>query len=67
MGFGELLLITFVVLLFFGAGKLKGLGASLGKAARGFKDTVSPDRPAPSPERAPQGAPRELPPEGPKA
>ncbi len=41
MGFWELLLILFVVLLFFGAGKLRGIGAGLGKAARGFKDAVA--------------------------
>jgi sec-independent protein translocase protein TatA len=67
MGFWELLLILFVVLLFFGAGKLAGVGAGLGKAARGFKDAVKPDRPAPPPGQAPPAAPRELPPEGPKA
>ncbi len=54
MGFFELLFILLVVLLFFGARKLPGLGAGLGKAARGFKDAVQPDRPA---------APREAPPE----
>ncbi len=40
MGFGELLVILFLVLLFFGAGKLRGLGAGLGKAAKGFKDAM---------------------------
>jgi TatA/E family protein of Tat protein translocase len=40
MGFFELLVILLFVLLFFGAGKLGGLGAGLGKAARGFKDAV---------------------------
>lgn len=40
MGFAELLLLLFVVLLFFGAGKLPGLGAGLGRAVRGFKDAV---------------------------
>ncbi len=67
MGFTELLLILLLVLLFFGAGKLRGLGAGLGKAARGFKEALSPDRPAPPPAQTPQAAPRELPPEGPKA
>ncbi len=40
MGFWELLLILLVVLLFFGAGKLGGLGAGRGKAPRGFKDAI---------------------------
>ncbi len=60
------LLIVLLVLLFFGAGKLGGLGAGLGKAARGFKDAVNPDRPA-APPGTPPSPPRELPPDGPKA
>jgi sec-independent protein translocase protein TatA len=47
MGFGELLLILLFVLLFFGAGKLGGLGAGLGKAARGFRDAVGGGRASP--------------------
>ena len=54
MGFWELLLILLVVVLFFGAGKLGGLGAGLGKAARGFREALgssekpgSGDRPPP--------------------
>ncbi len=66
MGFWELLLILIVVVLFFGAGKLGGLGAGLGKAARGFKDAMKTEPPAPPPEERP-AAPRELPPEGPKS
>jgi sec-independent protein translocase protein TatA len=65
MGFGELLLILLLVLLFFGAGKLGGLGAGLGKAARGFRDAVGggrPERRAPADERP--APPRELPPGG---
>jgi len=61
MGFFELLLVLLLVLLFFGAGKLGGLGAGLGKAARGFKDAVSPDRPAARPQ-PPEPPARELPP-----
>jgi sec-independent protein translocase protein TatA len=63
MGFTELLFILLVVLLFFGASKLPGLGAGLGKAARGFKDALKPDRPQAPPE--PQAPPRELPPRAP--
>jgi sec-independent protein translocase protein TatA len=59
MGFAELLLLLFLVLLFFGAGKLPALGTGLGKAIRGFKEQV---RDAP---RTPQ-AKKELPPGAPK-
>jgi sec-independent protein translocase protein TatA len=37
MGFGELVLILILVLLFFGASRLPALGAGLGKAVKGFK------------------------------
>ena len=47
MGFGELLVILFLVLLFFGAGKLRGIGAGLGKAARGFKDAMGGEKEKP--------------------
>ena len=66
MGFGELLVILFLVLLFFGAGKLAGIGAGLGKAAKGFRDAVSPERP-PAARTEPKEPPRELPPADPKA
>lgn len=62
MGFFEILLILLLVLLFLGAGKLGGLGAGLGKAARGFKDAMNPDRPAAPGEHRPKGPPGELPP-----
>jgi sec-independent protein translocase protein TatA len=59
MGFGELVLILVLVLLFFGAGKLPRLGEALGKSLRGLKDAVKgepPARPAPPAEK------RDLPP-----
>lgn len=34
----ELLLVTFLVLLFFGAGKLPEVFSSMGRAVKGFKD-----------------------------
>ena len=40
MGFTELLLILFIVLIIFGAGKLPQLGEGLGKAIKGFKKSV---------------------------
>ena len=40
MGFTELILILFIVLIIFGAGKLPQLGEGLGKAIKGFKKPV---------------------------
>ena len=40
MGFTELILILFIVLIIFGAGKLPQLGDGLGKAIKGFKKSV---------------------------
>lgn len=40
MGFTELILILFIVLVIFGAGKLPQLGEGLGKAIKGFKKSV---------------------------
>lgn len=45
-GFGELLVILVIVLLFFGAGRLPKLGEALGKTIRGFKDSMRPEPPA---------------------
>jgi sec-independent protein translocase protein TatA len=59
MGFPELLVILLVVLLFFGAGRLPAIGEGLGKAIRGFRDSVRSHPPAPP---APPEPPKELPP-----
>lgn len=40
MGFGELVLILILVLLFFGASRLPAVGAGLGKAMRSFRTAV---------------------------
>lgn len=40
IGFTELILILFIVLIIFGAGKLPQLGEGLGKAIKGFKKSV---------------------------
>lgn len=40
MGITELVLILFIVLIVFGAGKLPQLGEGLGKAIKGFKKSV---------------------------
>jgi sec-independent protein translocase protein TatA len=41
LGLGEILLILFVVLLVFGAGRLPQLGDSLGKALKNFKKAAT--------------------------
>lgn len=40
LGFTELILILFIVLVIFGAGKLPQLGEGIGKAIKGFKNSV---------------------------
>jgi sec-independent protein translocase protein TatA len=63
MGFAELVLVLLVVLLFFGASKLPAIGEGLGKAIKGFRESMRPDEPSP-PERReerkdlPPGPPR---------
>lgn len=37
LSIGHLLILLVIVLIFFGPGKLPGLGKSLGEAIRGFK------------------------------
>ena len=60
-GFMELLLILFIVLIVFGAGKLPQLGEGLGKAIKGFKksvheaEAIEAEQQAPSPETVQQG------------
>jgi len=41
LGFGEILVILALALLFFGPSKLPQMGASLGEAIRGFKKGLS--------------------------
>ena len=40
LGVPELLLILAIVILIFGVGKLPEVGASLGKAVRGFREAT---------------------------
>jgi len=61
-GWMELLLILFIVLIIFGAGKIPQLGEGLGKAIKGFKKSINePDAmdvtPSPDQEGVQQGAP----------
>ncbi len=58
MGFGELLVILILVLVFFGAGRLPLIGEGLGKAIRGLKEAM---RSEPTPARPEKKGP---PPEG---
>ena len=44
-GWMELLLILFIVLIVFGAGKLSQLGEGVGKAIKGFKRSVNEAEP----------------------
>ncbi len=41
VGVPELLIILVIVILIFGVGKLPEVGASLGKAIRGFREETS--------------------------
>ncbi len=61
-GWMELLLILFIVLIIFGAGKIPQLGEGLGKAIKGFKKSINePDAmdvtPPPDQEGGQQGTP----------
>jgi sec-independent protein translocase protein TatA len=53
------LVILVIVLIFFGPSKLPGLGSSLGKAIRGFKDGMNdagqPEQNADGTEKLPGG------------
>jgi sec-independent protein translocase protein TatA len=57
LGFGEILVILALALLFFGPSKLPQLGASLGQAIKGFKKGLSePD--APDDAKLPESKPK---------
>jgi sec-independent protein translocase protein TatA len=52
LGFGEILIVLALALLFFGPSKLPQLGASLGQAIKGFKRGLTEiDAPAPEEEK----------------
>ena len=72
IGFTELILILFIVLIIFGAGKLPQLGEGLGKAIKGFKKSVheaeaieaeaqAPNQPEAAPQTPPQVAAQQTP------
>lgn len=41
LGFPELIVILVIILLIFGASRLGDIGSGLGKAIRGFKDSMA--------------------------
>ncbi|MBU2919669.1 MAG: sec-independent protein translocase protein TatA [Psychrosphaera sp.] len=50
MGFGgislwQLLIVLVIVILLFGTKKIKSLGSDLGSAVKGFKNSISDDKP----------------------
>lgn len=51
LGFGEILVILALALLFFGPSKLPQLGSSLGQAIRGFKKGLNETEEEPPAEK----------------
>jgi sec-independent protein translocase protein TatA len=41
LGFPELIVILVIIVLIFGAGRLGDIGSGLGKAIRGFRDSMA--------------------------
>jgi sec-independent protein translocase protein TatA len=58
LGMRELVIILLVVLVVFGAKKLRNVGSDLGHAVRGFKKAMSDG------EEEQSSAPKQLPPQG---
>ena len=56
LGFGEILVVLVLALLFFGPSKLPQLGASLGEAIKGFKKGVSSLDEEKQPEKLPSAS-----------
>ena len=46
----QLLIILLIVVLLFGTKRLRGLGSDIGDAIKGFRKSVSDDKPAPEQE-----------------
>lgn len=61
-GWMELLLILFIVLIIFGAGKIPQLGEGLGKAIKGFKKAVHEPEPVEATATPVPDQPTQIPP-----
>ena len=61
LGFGEILVILALALLFFGPSKLPQLGASLGEAIKGFKKGLNEPDEDPSKKLEEPAAKSEIP------
>lgn len=63
LGFTEMILILFIVLIVFGAGKLPQLGEGIGKAIKGFKKSTQEadaiEAEAPSAQQQTSAAPQQ--------
>ncbi len=52
IGFGELIVVLFILLLIFGPTRLEGIGTSLGRAVRGFKKGMEEGASAPDADKS---------------
>jgi sec-independent protein translocase protein TatA len=52
IGGGELLIVLFIAIVIFGAGKLPELSGAMGKSIKEFKQATTDDVPSPAPEAA---------------
>ena len=59
LGVPELLIILIIVVLVFGVGKLPEVGASLGKAIRGFREATE-QKPEEDEDKPPRGGTEHL-------
>ncbi len=59
IGIWELIIILVIILLLFGASRLKDIGKSLGEGIKGFKQAVKEDEE--EPKKIAEAKPKELP------
>ncbi len=65
LGFGEILILALIVLLFFGAGKIPKLMGDMASGIKAFKKGMADDKaPPPAAAAAPETPPLETPPPG---
>jgi sec-independent protein translocase protein TatA len=66
LGFGEILILALIVLLFFGAGKIPKLMGDMASGIKAFKKGMAEEKPEPpvSPPPPPPTAASETPPPG---